>query len=139
MSPMKANVPHKVVQHIYLAPQLAVYAAIAAAFVRLMNLHVTEPYMVCNSIQHTPPLLTILVSPHQHFQSMKYNFGIYLQSTQDEPFHVPQTLQYCKGHWHSWDAKITTFPGLYILGTAYCRLLHLFTIDTSIPLVRRLH
>ena len=50
MSPVKANVLHMAGQHLYLAPQLAVYAAIAAAYVKLMNLYVPEPYMVCTSI-----------------------------------------------------------------------------------------
>lgn len=31
----------------------------------------------------------------------------------DEPFHVGQTKAYCAGYWSQWDAKITTFPGLY--------------------------
>ena len=36
---------------------------------------------------------------------------------QDEPFHVGQTKQYCQGHFYEWDPKITTFPGLYLLGS----------------------
>ena len=35
----------------------------------------------------------------------------------DEPFHVKQTQAYCAGHFSTWDEKITTFPGLYALGT----------------------
>ena len=34
----------------------------------------------------------------------------------DEIFHVPQTLRYLQGEWFSWHPKITTPPGLYILG-----------------------
>ena len=34
----------------------------------------------------------------------------------DEPFHVKQTQEYCAGNWSVWDEKITTFPGLYLLG-----------------------
>lgn len=34
----------------------------------------------------------------------------------DEKFHVGQTLKYIAGDWSSWDPKITTPPGLYILG-----------------------
>ena len=44
---------------------------------------------------------------------------------QDEPFHVRQTQQYCLGNWADWDPKITTFPGLYVAGVAYARLLQL--------------
>ena len=36
---------------------------------------------------------------------------------QDEPFHVLQTQRYCRGDWWTWDPKITTFPGLYIVAT----------------------
>lgn len=42
---------------------------------------------------------------------------------QDEIFHYPQTRQYCAGRWHSWDPKITTFPGLYVVGVAYAKAL----------------
>ncbi|KAL6762260.1 DIE2/ALG10 family-domain-containing protein [Haematococcus lacustris] len=41
----------------------------------------------------------------------------------DEPFHVPQTQQYCRGVWDAWDPKITTLPGLYLLGAAQARVL----------------
>jgi hypothetical protein len=33
----------------------------------------------------------------------------------DEIFHVPQALAYCQGNLHTWDDKITTYPGLYIV------------------------
>uniref|UniRef100_A0A7S0S2Y7 Dol-P-Glc:Glc(2)Man(9)GlcNAc(2)-PP-Dol alpha-1,2-glucosyltransferase n=1 Tax=Chlamydomonas leiostraca TaxID=1034604 RepID=A0A7S0S2Y7_9CHLO len=39
-------------------------------------------------------------------------------SYMDEPFHVGQTQKYCRGLFSEWDPKITTFPGLYVLGTA---------------------
>jgi hypothetical protein len=35
---------------------------------------------------------------------------------QDEVFHIPQAQAYCKGRWGHWDDKITTPPGLYVLG-----------------------
>lgn len=44
---------------------------------------------------------------------------------QDEPFHVPQTQRYCAGLFSQWDPKITTFPGLYFVGTAWAKLLQL--------------
>ncbi|CAB4256105.1 dolichyl-P-Glc:Glc(2)Man(9)GlcNAc(2)-PP-dolichol alpha-1,2- glucosyltransferase [Maudiozyma barnettii] len=34
----------------------------------------------------------------------------------DERFHIEQTITYIKGNWFQWDPKITTPPGLYILG-----------------------
>ncbi|KAI5679133.1 hypothetical protein M9H77_10083 [Catharanthus roseus] len=37
----------------------------------------------------------------------------------DEIFHVPQTQQYCKGNFRSWDPMITTPPGLYIVSLAH--------------------
>lgn len=40
----------------------------------------------------------------------------------DEIFHIPQTLQYYNGNWKHWDPKITTPPGLYGLGAAYCQV-----------------
>ena len=42
-------------------------------------------------------------------------------SLQDEPFHVRQTQQYCRGDYGAWDPKITTFPGLYVFGTGWGR------------------
>jgi len=33
----------------------------------------------------------------------------------DEIFHVPQAQQYCSGNFTSWDPKITTLPGLYLV------------------------
>lgn len=32
---------------------------------------------------------------------------------------MPQTARYCKGKFTEWDPKITTFPGLYLLGAPY--------------------
>lgn len=59
---------------------------------------------------------------------------------QDEPFHVPQTQRFCSGLFHRWDPKITTFPGLYIFGTAHARALQLLGSvclpDQYLPLVR---
>ncbi|KAK9478091.1 alpha-2-glucosyltransferase Alg10 [Lipomyces japonicus] len=37
----------------------------------------------------------------------------------DEIFHIPQTQQYCAGNYSSWDGKITTPPGLYMLAKVY--------------------
>ncbi|KAL0023149.1 hypothetical protein WJX77_007277 [Trebouxia sp. C0004] len=58
----------------------------------------------------------------------------------DEPFHVPQTQRYCSGLFYLWDPKITTFPGLYIFGTAHARALQLLGSvclpDQYLPLVQ---
>ncbi len=43
---------------------------------------------------------------------------------QDEIFHVPQTAKYCQGNLTEWDPKITTFPGLYMLGAPYGLAVH---------------
>jgi alpha-1,2-glucosyltransferase len=37
---------------------------------------------------------------------------------------MPQTQLYCAGRWREWDPKITTFPGLYLVGAALGRLAH---------------
>eukprot|EP00644_Phytophthora_capsici_P005875 jgi/Phyca11/13101/fgenesh1_pg.PHYCAscaffold_2_\ len=39
----------------------------------------------------------------------------------DEIFHIPQAQKYCQGHFHEWDPKITTFPGLYLISTVYAK------------------
>lgn len=41
----------------------------------------------------------------------------------DEPFHVPQAQAYCNGEWATWDPKITTPPGLYVLSVILKRLI----------------
>ena len=38
----------------------------------------------------------------------------------DEIFHVGQTREYWSGNWKHWDDKITTPPGLYLLGWLSC-------------------
>ncbi|KAL9232636.1 hypothetical protein vseg_007722 [Gypsophila vaccaria] len=40
-------------------------------------------------------------------------------SYMDEIFHIPQTQQYCKADFRSWDPMITTPPGLYYLSLAH--------------------
>lgn len=54
--------------------------------------------------------------------------------TQDEPFHVPQTQQYCRGDFHAWDPKITTLPGLYFLSAAVLLTLAWVTHFLPLPL-----
>lgn len=45
----------------------------------------------------------------------------------DEKFHVNQTIEYIVGHWTTWDPKITTPPGLYILGYSNYKILSKFS------------
>eukprot|EP01119_Soliformovum_irregulare_P020024 TRINITY_DN6438_c0_g1_i2.p1 TRINITY_DN6438_c0_g1~~TRINITY_DN6438_c0_g1_i2.p1 ORF type:complete len:463 (-),score=58.71 TRINITY_DN6438_c0_g1_i2:5-1306(-) len=49
----------------------------------------------------------------------------------DEPFHIPQTQQYCQGNFLEWDQKITTLPGLYIFGVIWASLLSFLTSIAS--------
>lgn len=44
---------------------------------------------------------------------------------QDEIFHIPQAQRYCAGEYGSWDPKITTFPGLYLLSAGLQGISHL--------------
>ncbi|KUI55963.1 Dol-P-Glc:Glc(2)Man(9)GlcNAc(2)-PP-Dol alpha-1,2-glucosyltransferase [Cytospora mali] len=46
----------------------------------------------------------------------------------DEVFHIPQAQQYCQGRWFEWDDKITTPPGLYVIGI---RIFKLWTDNCS--------
>ncbi|KAJ3787664.1 glucosyltransferase [Lentinula aff. detonsa] len=51
----------------------------------------------------------------------------------DEPFHVPQAQAYCRGEYASWDPKITTPPGLYIMSVLFKRV---FMFKCSLPMLR---
>ncbi|KAG1715800.1 hypothetical protein ID866_1376 [Astraeus odoratus] len=57
----------------------------------------------------------------------------------DEPFHVPQALAYCRGEWSTWDSKITTPPGLYVLSVLLHRIFalrcNLSTLRSSVTLI----
>ena len=56
-------------------------------------------------------------------------------NVQDEPFHVPMTQRYCQGDFLYWDPKVTTFPGLYIIGLLYAKLSGLLLIFMPGPKV----
>ncbi|OBA24431.1 hypothetical protein METBIDRAFT_77224 [Metschnikowia bicuspidata var. bicuspidata NRRL YB-4993] len=49
----------------------------------------------------------------------------------DEIFHLRQCQAYCRHDFSSWDEKITTPPGLYVLGTVYSHVLHAFGVKNS--------
>ncbi|KAF5374744.1 hypothetical protein D9758_000109 [Tetrapyrgos nigripes] len=51
----------------------------------------------------------------------------------DEPFHVPQAQAYCREEFTTWDPKITTPPGLYIMSLLFKRL---FLFKCSLPMLR---
>ncbi|KAJ7770900.1 glucosyltransferase [Mycena maculata] len=51
----------------------------------------------------------------------------------DEPFHIPQAQAYCRGEFDSWDPKITTPPGLYILSLL---LKKVFMLKCNVPMLR---
>jgi len=52
----------------------------------------------------------------------------------DEPFHLGQTQTYCAGRWTEWDGKLTTFPGVHVLGATGARLVHALTGDPACSL-----
>ncbi|CEP63132.1 dolichyl-P-Glc:Glc(2)Man(9)GlcNAc(2)-PP-dolichol alpha-1,2- glucosyltransferase LALA0_S07e03092g [Lachancea lanzarotensis] len=54
----------------------------------------------------------------------------------DEVFHVSQTIQYINGAWSSWDPKITTPPGLYVLGWFNYRVMRALTSWSTLAILR---
>lgn len=54
----------------------------------------------------------------------------------DEQFHVGQTLKYVGGNWSQWDPKITTPPGLYILGWLNYKFISIFTSWSALTAFR---
>lgn len=78
------------------------YTAFCVANVIILkevNNEVTEPYMV-----------SVRTSLMKHHRLMRLRPVI-----KDEPFHIPQAQAYCRGEWTTWDPKITTPPGLYVM------------------------
>ncbi|KZO94958.1 glycosyltransferase family 59 protein [Calocera viscosa TUFC12733] len=51
----------------------------------------------------------------------------------DEPFHVPQAQQYCSLDFSTYDPKLTTPPGLYVLSLLLSKL---FAMKCTLPLLR---
>ncbi|KAG6837861.1 hypothetical protein H0H93_013014 [Arthromyces matolae] len=51
----------------------------------------------------------------------------------DEPFHIPQAQAYCRGDFWTWDPKITTPPGLYLLSLLLKRV---FMFKCTLPMLR---
>jgi hypothetical protein len=111
---------------------LSVFLAASA----LVGRHVPENYMVRLRVWRAakPPRLCQqqelrrVTTPHRthaqaaHPSPARRNHTTHAparHTPQDEPFHVPMTQRYCRGHLLDWDPKITTFPGLYVLGALY--------------------
>ena len=98
----------------------ASFALICSLVLTQINSYVSDAYMVrqCSQFQcsiwcQSPALVRLPL-----LSSVDASFYF----SQDEIFHVPQTQRYCTGQWKEWDPKITTFPGLYLLGTVIGRL-----------------
>ena len=53
----------------------------------------------------------------------------------DEVFHVGQVQAYCAGRFQTWDPKITTPPGLYILSYLFLKTKHLIFTESACGLV----
>jgi len=51
----------------------------------------------------------------------------------DEPFHIPQAQAYCRGEYETWDPKITTPPGLYLLSLFLKRV---FLVKCNVAMLR---
>lgn len=51
----------------------------------------------------------------------------------DEPFHIPQAQAYCRGEFLTWDPKITTPPGLYLMSLFFKRV---FLFKCTLPMLR---
>ncbi|THU91646.1 glucosyltransferase [Dendrothele bispora CBS 962.96] len=51
----------------------------------------------------------------------------------DEPFHIPQAQAYCRNEFTTWDPKITTPPGLYLMSLIFKRI---FLFKCSLPMLR---
>ncbi|KAG2201912.1 hypothetical protein INT46_001571 [Mucor plumbeus] len=51
------------------------------------------------------------------------------ESYMDEIFHVPQAQQYCHGDYYTWDPKLTTPPGLYIISNVIALIGKVFNYD----------
>lgn len=75
--------------------------------------------------------------------SMVLGFSFYKLTTEivpyqfiDEIFHVDQTVRYISGRWTEWNPKITTPPGLYILGWFNYKIMHFFTSWSTLTILR---
>ena len=91
------------------------YSPVLVCFAVVFCFFGVAPYMVGNT------KCTVREEPINNF-----NDCIFFAS-QDEIFHIPQAQEYCIGNFHSWDPKITTFPGLYLITAGAKRVVEAFT------------
>jgi alpha-1,2-glucosyltransferase len=87
----------------------------------LSHLHTSSVYLLPNSVAS----YTLILS-------------------QDEVFHIPQSLSYCRNDFHSYDPKLTTPAGLYLLSyplsyfnictTPYLRALNALAVALFLPI-----
>lgn len=52
-------------------------------------------------------------------------------NSQDEVFHIPQAARYCNAQWNTYDPKLTTPPGLYVLSVAQHSVLPSWLLASS--------
>ncbi|CAG8478023.1 9781_t:CDS:2 [Ambispora leptoticha] len=86
---------------------LALHAILLSLVAVLVNKRVSEPYMLLSS------------------------FGNVFWPRKDEIFHIPQAQRYCEGDYRSWDPKLTTPPGLYLISNVII-ILPFLNCSTSI-------
>ncbi|AAS51782.2 ADL138Cp [Eremothecium gossypii ATCC 10895] len=70
------------------------------------------------------------------YVAYKYNCSWVPYPFIDEKFHVGQTVRYLAGRWREWDSKITTPPGLYVIGWAVQRTVGLLVGWNTLSLLR---
>ncbi|KAJ7596752.1 glucosyltransferase [Mycena floridula] len=58
---------------------------------------------------------------------------IVLEPYMDEPFHIPQAQAYCRGDFATWDPKLTTPPGLYLMSVLMKRI---FMFKCNVAMLR---
>ncbi|KAF8971473.1 glucosyltransferase [Flammula alnicola] len=58
---------------------------------------------------------------------------IVVEPYMDEPFHIPQAQAYCRGEFATWDPKITTPPGLYLVSLFLKRV---FLVKCNVSMLR---
>lgn len=81
------------------------------------------------------PLLVIYFLATFYYVSKKVNPFMLI----DEQFHIGQLTHYISGRWSYWDPKITTPPGLYVLGWLNHKFFSVFTSWTSMTTSRLLN
>ncbi|KAI7872910.1 alpha-2-glucosyltransferase Alg10 [Spinellus fusiger] len=63
----------------------------------------------------SPVVLVLAVASTVLYWQYDYLQEHIKETYMDEIFHVPQVQRYCSGHYATWDPKLTTPPGLYVI------------------------